>query len=362
MQSPTCTGGFGDRIRGFVTAFYFAIATDRIFLIDWLPYPGVQDYFEINNATYFNEMKEKEKDGNIFKFLRSSGWTKDNPEMEKRVFVDEFASQDFQKSLESSDIFMFGNNRWNALEALFLAPKYRQKLVQVLGHDIVGSGTIDFKALITAGMRILLGKPKKQLKEIVENTIAKEIGNSFWKEAIKFGVQLRFHGGIEDGERADRFFVCFQDELGKMWRIRTGGNESKPVVIFVTVSLSEEETTNLVGKLVEKLPKLANIKTFWTGKKQNLTYSHVLLGQSNATNDKWMATAKSYVDWHLMTRMDYLIISRSGFGESAAFMGNQFTRRLMHTRSSKDLCVFDSFYDHLYTLLVDRQTKIYDLI
>jgi hypothetical protein len=139
---------------------------------------------------------------------------------------------------------------------------------------------------------------------------------------LHVGLQMRIGGQWGDGWRyggdIDNVTSCFIKEVVHVCK---ESSCSRKCSVFVTTDHPE------AGKIVTDSLKMQGIATFDTG----FEAVHVEKSSGSASSH-----LKSYGDWFILTMMDKIVSSRSGFSETASWFGNVPSRGL----SAVSSCTF----------------------
>ena len=355
-------GGFGDRTRGLVGALYLAMATNRIFHINWSKGPAnLADYFLINAELYF---KDNEK--SLRNYLISSYNDKVNQayqsSMSRMTFLDKadqnkyinYTNRILSDSVDISgpsefatmkgEYIEINSNSFISIAAIFPnnATALTTRRVQFLEdyYNFTKNNkvalTISAPDLISAALRCILGIPTERLKRSYSSLTAQSAGSvKVFEEMTKFGIQVRtgmtsfeqVKGKIEKKEQQQ----CFSNFLWQM--IANSSVEIKTlsrVITFIT-SDSDNATNYLVASLT---PALRVVTTFGLA-------THIdKKGQDDDLD--WHDIDKPFIDFYALTRMDALLISRSSYGEMAAALSRVPTWRFRKDNEAlgHTLCYF----------------------
>lgn len=129
---------------------------------------------------------------------------------------------------------------------------------------------------------------------------------------------------------------CFAKEVEKL--VSDYGIE-KPLVF---ISSDNQVATDELLKLLRDAKISAFSDTFHnepTHIDRTGNYMKGRMSEDERQARLWHEHVRSFVDWLLLTRMDYLLISRSGFGESAQQFSLAPTRRFAHQQGANK-CMF----------------------
>ena len=389
-----CTG-LGDRFRGVVTGLYLAIALGRLFKIDWDPPADISQFFQINEKLYPAELANKykiaEENSNFQSYMlnrSNSYFILHNSDFNEWPLISLLANVSFptEKAPRYDNIY-YMSNRWAGLEGVVQNVNNRPRFKAIFPEQVLNFHLTDYLPLISGAMRALFSVPDQRLQRLIDQTIDQAVGLQHWQHSVKIGVQIRMASGEGWSRVNPKFVRCFVEEVESIIQLRIRNSlglpvaADKPIVIFL--SIDSDQVEPIASEFVERLQLVGKQQTgrrsqavvpklFWSGAFLNLTYHHVAHSLSAHISDQWQAMAKNFVDWSLMSQCDHLVISRSGFGESASLFSLAPTRRFRHDLSTTSLavnsssssssgCVFDDYYQQLLSLSSDK-VDIYDVL
>lgn len=307
-------GGFGDRLLGMVTSYYFALMTKSSFEIKWTQPYKLGDYFIVPSCAGVKNPQQRMKGfGHITDreatFFPISNQVARNAISNWTYFTDYLFLNDIGKSVEIST----NSFHWT----------------DIVQHDAfesraesLGLSTLSQAQLFKLAIDELLGNPTSVLKDSY-TTVLRRLAGGLKPNGLPYvGVQIRLGGsnngpvaGWEDLSRHSLEQVpCFATEAVRLCRrmnIRS---------IFVTAD--SEEAVQLFTNTVyrefksEGSPFPPPIVVHVPGDIAHTDLSYV---KHDHAKDVWL---KSILDWWVLKHATALVVSRSGFGETAAMASN----------------------------------------
>ena len=160
----------------------------------------------------------------------------------------------------------------------------------------------DQSPFVASILRFVIGQPNAQLSRLYEECIESHLGDG---NLLKVGMQIR-NGDFGIVRFKEDKFDEFEAKI--LEDFPTEADREK-VVVFVTGD-SNDKFQSLIGKLRVNFQVVTSGETC-----QQLHFTHI-----GTHSGQWISEAKAYLDWYVLTRMDRLYISRSGFGETAALI------------------------------------------
>ena len=314
--------GFGDRFRGIVTSFYIAVATGRIFHIET---EEICEFFQLNDQLYqlppdeYNEKYNKLKNTNSTDYLFIEIYGQEN-------FVMYLNSVEFQETMSTSRNFNLYTNRYAGLESMLRFHTFASVIEKTSKFKLgsVEIGHFDYPLFISAALRIVFSQPTQNFDQLYRETIGQAVGWQIWNCSLKIGTQIRTglignaNAHSDWSKLAPNRTKCFieriqqmvSDPIFKLYQSQNANcndnGKNRHVVVFVT---SDSKETS--KKAVEEISKQSQ-QQGTDGTVHVFSTSQVVQKES-----LWDSRALKYLDWFLLTKMDYLLISKSGFGETA---------------------------------------------
>ncbi|KAJ3161151.1 hypothetical protein HDU86_007773 [Geranomyces michiganensis] len=191
------------------------------------------------------------------------------------------------------------------------------------------------EALLGAAMRALFkASPQMERKlELVRSSVAE------YPRLVKIGIQFRAGGGTGqagfENDNANRtpleMAYCFTARAVQFALDRRLTTDD--AIFFVT-----SDFDHLQDVISESLNDLGYKTFFTTGPLTHIDKTP----QEDLNGVREMKHWRTYLDWLIETEMDYLVISRSGFGETASFYTLNPTVRIQRVGNA---CAFETSND-----------------
>ena len=306
----TCTraelcGGLGDRFKGFVSTFVLAVLLNARFVVLWdTPDP-------INNFYHMSAQSLRDEDLGSCQNRTNWSWLNEHTDLEKLTFL---RNTDFAKLWSSSDCINVHLNGavWNH----FIMNTYFAPTSAL--YDLHRFSKREVFQLV---MDLHFWRPRPALSALVW-----EIGSSL-NNGKHVGVQMRLGGRWGDpvryGGNLDKIVGCFvQESIRMCGTLESAGDCS----IFLT---SDSPTSSALFKEQMQLQGVQVITT--PGESVHIERHHDTVSLEDQVN--------TFAVWEMLKRMNLLVISRSGFGETASWAGNVPAATL---KSATGACTFTS--------------------
>ncbi|CAO3635511.1 unnamed protein product [Cunninghamella blakesleeana] len=317
--SHSC-GGLADRMSGMISTFFYALLTDRGFLMHWQEGnpTTLEDVFEKPNIDWsFNptEMKKTyNKDGYLSVNTLNFGWEK----IRQAIFPDG-PDQDFNE-LWKENYVEVKSNRGYIIRTFDYSTLYGEKLEQLgLTKHNGFRCLLDFLFRPTLGSRRFINAYKElfQMKSVLsiglqirtdDNALAhpEDDTNNFetWDYFLNCANKLRDAQRKPHHQRVVYFLLTDSNKLREEFVSMNTNQELRDKYI-------QDDSTSMVvtGLPIEHI----EAKTVKTKFEADITESdsdhqRLLAGVNSAVIDNW-----------LLSYTDYRLISRQGFGKMAAF-------------------------------------------
>ncbi|OAE21103.1 hypothetical protein AXG93_3661s1280 [Marchantia polymorpha subsp. ruderalis] len=307
-------GGLGDRLKGLASTFYLALLTNSRFYYHWTFPTDVGNYFMASNSSLSSPARTARSFMGIQYVTMFEWWC-----MNWHCMV-----RDIRRTREwnlpklwhgySSIISHTNMAYWDVLiQNPFLGATARRYNLHLLRQDEM---FYIFTRLFFTKMTSFMGLALEPYRDLMSPS----------SDRVKVGVQLRIGNDTawHEGPRHSLAAVgCFV-EKAKL-KCEEGNRQSKECLIFVSTD------SQRALELFRARFKLLGISMMATDgpishidkPSQSLIRQHFVDPQSIITEH-----SRVFMDWILLTKMDYLYISRSGFSETAAFAGMVPTERL----------------------------------
>ena len=295
-------------------------------------------YFQINNGLY--RISDEDFETNVKQRLPARTTNLVVMDSGNELELYQFAKENMTSGEDrDSDVVKVLTNSLFGIVGAFHNKQLKDNVCRLIGsnpHFKDHPEDLTASILVSAAMRTIFGKTTRDFQYEVDKVIEGQQPN--WGKATKIGVQMRLENKkwLENARVSFSEIECFCKEVEKLIE---NSNISNPLV-FIT-SDNEEATV----KLHEMLSK-RKIKSFFDNvhdEPAHIDRTKTRFDfEANQVENKelWMVHVRSFSDWVLLTKMDHLVISRSGFAESAHHFSLAPTRRLMHDPSRADRCWF----------------------
>lgn len=280
-------GGFGDRLRGVITAFYFALLSGRCFALDWRHPVPITHYF--NLSAYISPCTPCEVPGARRAHVRQVDAGLDITQLVRHT--------EPTLSLASNSYL------WETLfEDVRFAPVIARHFSYLRGHDAFALAHLALRLLFSAPTPLVSARMLETLPEF-----ARAKGGLF-----RIGVQVRAAEG-RYGADTRAYWHCLRDLLPSLCPV---GRECG---FFLTADDLYEDWVAELRRAVAPLPLLVA--------------PHRALHLDLSGSAEVRAHVKTFADWLLLREMDSLVISRSGYGETASWVSRAPTARLLTGRN-----------------------------
>lgn len=292
-------GGVGDRVRGIISGFYAAMMTGRCFGIDWESVSDIALFYEIPVSSFRGVQGRSEYTvvpelGGESALLREIDGRREMELWRDREIVYYMSNEiSWEKITQMPE---FASSEFSSLAAL---NSYDQ------AHLVM-------RFLFSLKTQFFLHEFKDAISQFCEDDVA-------------IGVQMRLSEGRYTTDRDILVDHCFVPEMARQCLNFKESAKKSSCFYFVTADLPESEVVALLAELKKKLDdtfktlspndivsyKLVSSPISSTHIDHfNLLYS--LLGIWNIRD--YLGT---FLDWELLKSVDVLLMSRSGFPQSA---------------------------------------------
>ncbi|EPZ34199.1 hypothetical protein ROZALSC1DRAFT_27776 [Rozella allomycis CSF55] len=297
-------GGLGDRMRGAIFVFYLSLFTNRRYDFNW-DFPHPIELF-IDTPSFIKHTYKSDENPHIIYHI-------DN------YSLDWVRNTNFVKDWEK-----FSNVEIRSNNYLWLHLFENQHFQEIINRKFSYLKGLNKFELTHIAMNILFNESPSVILKI--NNILKNVPSMY-----KIGIQHRTGDkefGVDWIRHSPRSGACLATQAVKVCK------ESKIKCAFFITSDSPKSLL----KIKSIISKDSKDHIFMDSPG---IIKHVdMPGKTNST-DFEENYSKTYVDWFLLSRMDALIISRSGFGELASTRFLPSTYRLDLEKSE---CVFQSYF------------------
>lgn len=296
------SGGFGDRMMGMVTTYYLAMMTNSSFEVQWTQPYNLSEYFAVPSCHALLELNRNDAE---------DGSHPNNEIITRRAidiwdyFTDSSFLDDTGKNLEvTTNSFHWRDVVRNEAfrdraASLGLADMSQAELFKLAVDDLLGNPTKIVADSFTSVLRRLAGGYEPN-----------DFGPSY------VGVQIRLGGGAvsgwQDPSRHSMDDVqCFAKEAVRLCRLMhirsvfVTADSDEAVRAFEGGVLRESEAADLPSSSAPIIVQIPGVIAHTD--RSNIPYGH--------SKDVWL---KSILDWWVLKHASALVVSRSGFGETAA--------------------------------------------
>ena len=318
LNSPGASGGFGDRLRGMVTTYYLAVMTNSSFAVHWTHPYNLSDYFSSQSCDANPEKMQQDQNyvgnDNISVQSSPSASTSGNRIVRDDVTKYKYITDSFFLNDTGRNVEIHTNSfHW---KEVVRHPAFRERAASL------GLWNLTQAELFKQAIDELLQSPTSMVRESFDSVKQRLAGGSHEEESNAnvpyIGVQIRLGGrngsavsGWDDPARHSLEDVdCFAAEAVRLC------HRTHIKSIFVTAD-SDEAVRKFEDAVAEKSAKVFSpfplpIVVQVPGSIGHTDRSTV---SSKHAGDVWL---KSILDWWALKHATALVISRSGFGETAA--------------------------------------------
>ena len=327
-HEPPC-GGLGDRIKGAILSFYMSLFWGFSLEFRW-DYPSqISDFFVTANS----DILSLDTPADL------------NAESDFKIFsyIDQFDASFYEQTdFGTAWNFTTVESRTNA-DMWHIVKKNRH----IHFSQFPYIQRLDKLEMANIAMQLLL-QPNSYLIREMQNYTNEIAG---FDEMFKIGIQLRtgdasmiknYDGQAPVRHSADCGFLFAQEALKLCLR-----KPARQCLFFIT-SDSEDATVTIK----ETISKSLSNDTFFILETQGQA-AHIdkvsLDANVKETREYYL---KTYLDWAFLTKMDALVISRSGFGETAAWAS--MARALVFVQDKANLTnsVFVDYLERVRTEVI----------
>lgn len=348
-------GGLGDRFRGMVQLFYYALLSDRGFALDWSQPYRLTDFFDIPSFA------RSEYGQSIQATHTGRGTPPTRMEVTTELFQD---GHDIRGDLpmNASVAIQSANHRWTAIAR---NPHLRQVAIQYgligltreqlfrLALDVLILGPRPAVVSQADAVLAAMGMPKPQRSAYTTHRHPTPPGlvetsrtsSSLPAAGVLIGIQVRTgsHGASWQSRDPPRHSLgsvaCFAAEV-----VRDCQAWKTCYVVFTSdsdqaASLFREHINNMVQDIASQGQAGAGPPDIRIGESYG-EIMHVYRRNVDGRpprSDEWL---KTMVDWYLLRQSDALILSRSGFGWVAAWAGATVNVRQLLLDPESDACAW----------------------
>jgi hypothetical protein len=274
---PRRSGGFGDRLRGLVTTFYQSLVSNSSFTVDWKSPYSLSTYFKLHSCPPSASFRIE---------IRKTA-------LVSTYYDTELYLNDLDKNIKITSTSL----SW---PLVVRNPKFRQQISEL------GLERYQYHELFQLAIDSILLSPREILTQATSECL-NQIGNAKY-----LAVQLRVGGSHlwPDPNRTSFDQIpCFAKEairlcaLAQLSAVFVTGDHQDAIDLFKSIFpvLWRNSSTDPVPIVFENFGTIAHTD------------------RSSITENQDEVWLKSIVDWWLLRHASALVISRSSFGETAAF-------------------------------------------
>ena len=315
MELGFDSGGFGDRVRGMVTTYYLALMTNSSFSVDWAKPYNLSDYFAVPSCVVQPGDKQRDQTNGSSKNGPVGSLSSKVPDGEKIVRLDHNYYKYFTESLFMTDI---GKNIEVHTNAYHWKEVVRNQVFRERALSL-GLLSLSQAELFKLAIDELFGNPTSVVRESFKSMMRRlAVGQDDQQNFPYVGVQIRLggknsnhlSGWIDPSRHSLKQVPCFASEAVRLCHLLRAKS------IFVTAD--SEEAVRAFEDAVAKESATAcwscppPIVVQVPGSIAHTDLSRVA---KEHAKDVWL---KSIMDWWMLRQASALVISRSGFGETAA--------------------------------------------
>jgi len=313
-------GGWGDQLRGMVMAHHAALLTAKRFRVHWPHGFNLTDYFnaQLRMVTLPREVRSQMP---VIEAVDRFDFFKD--------------ASNIERIRDMSDPFVLHTNAYQWLH-LVRSPVVR------LAAEYYGLAGLSFHDLFVLSMQVLLPSVTAPVQHAVNRVLHRDLDTaiSLGKRASKrpfhstIGVQIRTGGLGEnwiDSETKHSIedVRCFAEEARRLCRpycaiFLTADSAAAALMFKSFFADSSTPVFEFTGEVLHTdRPVPDSVRSIADG-----------------GNDPWL---KTFVDWTAMTQVDVLLMSRSGFGWTAAWAGSVPYVRWLALGNAEAACSWNVF-------------------
>lgn len=309
-------GGLGDRVRGVYTAMFHAVLTGGAF--------HITDEKPFDDTIFFDRSRmEHIRASNALKcrpMARVAPW------VNMDVPADHNANVNFDQVWSEYDVIEVRSNQL-PYASIYSNAAFARKLTEL------GLAKVPFEVGMSAVLDLAYGTPTEWLHQSI-NAVTSQIDAICGVSSHRVGVQLRTAGQKErfsDGpEYQLQGFGTFSSRVTKFaQQAEDSCHKSAPNHCCIFLTSDDDDSFKMFSKAVGrgKYSKVStHIDAFHsvTGKVSVIYHggstAPIHLDRSTGSGPEFFVeTTKTYLDWYVLAyHMDHLVISFSGYGESAA--------------------------------------------
>ena len=313
MELGYDSGGFGDRVRGMVTTYYLALMANSSFSVDWAKPYNLSDYFTVPSCVVQPGTKQRNQAGGSSKTEHAGIVSSQNSDSDKIVRLDHNWYKYITESLFLDDI---GKNIEVHTNAYHWKEVVRNQVFRERALSL-GLLSLSQAELFKLAIDELFGNPTRVVRESFKSVMSRLAGGHSY-DVPYVGVQIRLggkngnpvSGWIDPSRHSLKQVPCFAAEAVRLCQYLHAKS------IFVTAD-SEEGV-----RAFEDAVARESAAACWSCTPPiivqvpgNIAHTDLSRVAMEHAKDVWL---KSIMDWWMLKHASALVISRSGFGETAA--------------------------------------------
>lgn len=320
-------GGFGDRIRGMIFSFYLSLVFGFSLKFRWDQPNEIARYFTTIDETIWSFAVPPEHHGDHYHFSRIGAFS--SPPFESRNFAKEW--KDFEVVELTTNAY-----EWSNLVNSTHQASHVSRFFPFLRHlDHFELAHLALSILFHNGTAILHDQYKAYMEKLLtkqQPSNAYFIGIQHRIGDVAFGMRTHRH----KPETADKFGIEAVDRcLAHVNHTRRliyekMHNSSDPLCVFFITADSLESQHRIEAKIWSYTELNNSFRIFYTeGQPEHIALVPPTKVHHHTTNTSLhhhhhhfaneTTVLKTYLDWYILSKMDLLIVSRSGFGETAVW-------------------------------------------
>ena len=310
-HEPLC-GGLGDRLRGIIFTFYWSLLLGAQFYIR-MDFPvDLQEYFDIN-PLFVLPPASKNSEYQVLNFV-------DNCDVKNFVYENfDVAWKDMDHVEIRTNCFQWTNFKENPY------------MLDRINHFFPYLKEMTSIQMSSTALRLLIKGPSSYSLDRIN--LLSDVATSASEVLLQIGIQHR-HGDLDFGRPDTHRFsvdsaVCFANKAIEVCKAH-----ANKFCVFVITS----DTTAASLRIRQVIQSSDLHDSNFTMIETNGAITHIDASDSWELNGMSSRDyfAKTFIDWLLLVRSDYLIISRSGYGETASWYSMPPTERFLELEKIDD--------------------------
>lgn len=348
------SGGFGDRLRGMVTTSYLAVMTNSSFAVHWTHPYNLSDYFIVPSCNaHESHDRIPSMEGTDVGSLTSTPLPANS--VITRTAIDDWKYfSDFSFMEDAGRNVEIHTNSFHWKEVV-RHPAFRERAASL------GLSNLTQAELFKLAIDQLLQSPTSVVRESFDSVRQRLAAGSHTEELPAnvpyIGVQIRLGGrnsgavsgwddlvrhSLEDVDcfAAEAVRLCHKMHIKSIF-VTADSDEAVRKFEDAVAKESARECSSCPPQIVVQVPG-------------SIAHTDRSIVASEHAGDVWL---KSILDWWALKHAAALVISRSGFGETAAFSSDAETARRLKFSSAaagassqagdtSDRCEFEDFLEY----------------